>query len=234
MAHNGFTEDTLALLQRIPLLSGLESPVLERIAAFMHLRSVGRGQWVLHKGKAGDQLLFLLTGQLQVVDVTEDGREVGFNFLKPGDYFGELSVIDGLPRTASVVATENSRVAALPRAQALELFYHQPKVAEHVMNRMAHAIRVASDYRSILAIPNAFQRVYALLHKMKTLAPGGLIVIEPLPTQQAMAIMINTSRETVSRAMHTLQKKGVVEKDLKRLLIRKPDVLQRAISHLDF
>jgi CRP-like cAMP-binding protein len=234
MGRHSSSEGASALLRQIPLFEGLEPHILERTAGYLHLRNVERGQWVLRKGNSGDQLLFLLSGQLQVVDVTEAGRDVGLNFLLPGDYFGELSVIDGLPRTASVVATANSQIAALPRAQALELFYHQPLVAERVLMRMAKSIRRASDYRSILAIPNAFQRVYAFLHQMKTVAPGGLTVIERLPTQQEMAIMINTSRETVSRAMQILNQKGVVEKDLRRLIVRKPDVLKIAISNSDF
>lgn len=228
------TDGTAALLKRIPLLEGLEPAMLERTAGYLHLRHFERGQYVLRKGNQGDQLLFLLSGQLQVVDVTQDGRDVGLNFLEPGDYFGELSVIDGLPRTASVVATVHSQIAILPRAQALELFYQRPQIAERVLTRMARSIRRSSDYRSILAIPNAFQRVYALLDMMKTVAPGGLTVIERLPTQQEMAIMINTSRETVSRAMQILNQRGVVEKDLKRLIVRKPELLKSAITQLDF
>lgn len=234
MRRPALNDATTALLKRISLLEGLEPALLERIAGYLHLRYYERGQWVLRKGNPGDQLLFLLTGQLQVVDMTQDGRDVGLNFLEPGDYFGELSVIDGLPRTASVVATAYSQVAALPRAQALDLFLHHPQVAQRVLSRMARAIRKSSDYRSILAIPNAYQRVYALLDQMKTVAPGGLLVIDRLPTQQEIAIMINTSRETVSRAMQILSQRGVVEKDLKRLIVRKPEQLKSSITQLDF
>jgi CRP-like cAMP-binding protein len=234
MRRSAPSDGTAALLKRIPLLEGLQPAVLERIAGYLHLRNFERGQYVLRKGNPGDQLLFLLSGQLQVVDVTQDGRDVGLNFLEPGDYFGELSVIDGLPRTASVVATAHSQIAVLGRAHALDLFFHQPLIAERVLTRMAKAIRKASDYRSILALPNAFQRVYALLDQMKTVAPGGLTIIERLPTQQEIAIMINTSRETVSRAMQILNQKGIVEKDLKRLIVRKPDVLKKAITQQDF
>lgn len=222
-----------AALQRVPLLEGVASSVLEHLAGFMHLRWYKRGQWVLRKGQRGDQLMFLLSGQLQVVDLTKGGQEVGLNFLLPGDYFGELSVIDGLPRTASVVATLDSEVAAVPRDRALDLFHHNPQVVERLLKRMAHSIRKASDYRSILAIPNAFQRVYALLEQMSTVAPGGLVVVEPLPTQQELAIMINTSRETVSRAIQTLTRQGIVEKDIRRLIVRRPDALKQGGVQLE-
>lgn len=200
------------------------------MAACLQLRHVERGQHVLHKGSIGDHLLFLLSGRLQAVDMTEDGREIGLSFLTAGDYFGELSIIDGLPRSASVVACEPSLIALLPRTQALALIYNTPLVAERVLKRMAMSIRSASSYRTILGIPNAFQRVFALLNQFAKIAPGGLVVIEKMPTQQEIAIMVNTSRETVSRAIHILIQKGIVEKDMRRLIVRQPEALHKAVS----
>ena len=95
---------------------------------------------------------------------------------------------------------------------------------------MASSIRSAANYRTILSIPSAFQRVFALLNQFAKSAPGGLVVIEKMPTQQEIAIMVNTSRETVSRAISELIRLGVVEKDLRRLIIRKPDVLRALVE----
>ncbi len=221
----------MALIQKISLLSGVSNEILCEVGAALHIRKVERGNHVLRKGSVGDHLHFVLTGRLQVVDLTDDGREIGLNFLKSGDYFGELSIIDNLPRSASVVASEDSLIASLPRAQALTLIYHTPLVAERLIRRMASSIRTAANYRMILGIPNAFQRVYALLNQFATIAPGGLVVINKMPTQQEIAITVNTSRETVSRAIRILIQKGVVEKDRRRLIVRHPDVLQKAISN---
>ena len=218
-------------LQKIPLLANVDSETLNRVAAALQLRTVARGDHVLHKGGGGDHLLFLLAGRLQAVDMMEDGREVGLNFLAAGDYFGELSIIDGLPRSASVVALENSLIALLPRSHALALIYQNPLVAERLLKRMAANIRTAANYRTILGIPNAFQRVFALLNQFAKIAPGGLVVIEKMPTQQEISIMVNTSRETVSRAIHILIQKGVVEKDMRRLIVRQPDALRNAVAN---
>ena len=217
-------------LQKIPLLANVDTETLTQVAAALQIRSVDRGQHVLHKGGMGDHLMFLLSGRLQVVDLTEDGREIGLSFLTPGDYFGELSIIDGLPRSASVLACEISLLAFLPRAQALVLIYQNPLVAERLLKRMAATIRTAASYRTILGIPNAFQRVFALLNQFAKIAPGGLVVIEKMPTQQEIAIMVNTSRETVSRAIHILIQKGVVEKDMRRLIVRQPEALRKAVT----
>ena len=198
------------------------------VAKAMQIRTVAKGAYVLHKGSAADHLIFLLSGRLQVVDLTEDGREVGLSFLSAGDYFGELAILDDLPRSASVMACEPSLLGFLPKAQALELIYHQPMVAERVIKRLAGKVRAASNHRTILSIPNAYQRVFAMLNQFTKIAPGGLVVIEKLPTQQEIAITANTSRETVSRAIQTLVQRGVVEKDLRRLIVRIPDVLRNA------
>lgn len=217
-------------LQKIPLLANVDTETLTQVAAALQIRSVSRGQHVLHKGSMGDHLLFLLTGRLQAVDLTEDGREIGLSFLMPGDYFGELSIIDGLPRSASVVACETSLVAFLSRPQALVLIYQNPLVAERLLKRMAATIRTAANFRTILGIPNAFQRVFALLNQLAKIGPGGLVVIEKMPTQQEISIMVNTSRETVSRAIHILIQKGVVEKDMRRLIVRQPEELRKAVA----
>jgi CRP/FNR family cyclic AMP-dependent transcriptional regulator len=220
-------------VDRIPLLNGVDQETLNMVAASLQVGKFDKGAHVLHKGGAGEHLLFVLSGRLQVVDLTEDGREIGLNFLGPGDYFGELAIIDGLPRSASVVACAVSLVATLPRNQALRLIYHCPLVAERLLKRMASSIRMAANYRTILGIPNAFQRVFALLNQFAKVAPGGLVVIDNMPTQQEIAITVNTSRESVSRAIHVLIQHGVVEKDMRRLIIRQPDALRRAVSSGD-
>jgi len=225
------TKQTItAHLQNIPLLAGVNEEALKQVGAALKIQAFERGDYVLHKGSPGDHLMFLLTGRLQALDLTEDGREVGLSFLSPDDYFGELSIIDNLPRSANVVARENSLVASLPRAQALALFFHNPLVAERLLRRMASSIRNSANYRTILSIPSAFQRVFALLNQFAKVAPGGLVVIEKMPTQQEIAIMVNTSRETVSRAIQILLQKGVVEKDLRRLIVRQPDELSKAVN----
>lgn len=120
--------------------------------------------------------------------------------------------------------------ALLSRPLALELIHNNPLVAERVLKRFAASIRRASNFRMILGIPNAFQRVYALIDFLAQKGQSGLVVIERLPTQQEISIMINTSRETVSRAIHLLIQRGVVEKDMRRLIVRRPDVLREELA----
>lgn len=214
-------------LNNIPLLTGLAPAVLQQLGQAMQFRTVEKGTYVMHKGSAGEHLVFLLSGHLHVLDVTEDGREIHLATLSPGDYVGEMAVIDGQPRSASVQANETALVAFLPRAQSLQLIYTNPLVAERVMTRMAGTIRAAAANRAILSIPNAFQRVYAVLNQLAKPVPGNMVVVASMPTQQDIAAMVNTSRETVSRALQVLLQKKVVEKDMRRLIVRQPELLRK-------
>ncbi len=214
-------------LRKIPLLAGLDSEVLAGVGRELRFRTFERGAYVVHKGTVGEHLLFILSGRLKILELTEDGREVGLSFLLPGDYAGELSVIDGLKRSASLVASEPSLIGFLPRAAALGLIYTKPLVTERILKRMAAKIRLASDQRALLSIPNAFQRVFALLHQLARVNENDECVIPSVPTQQELAVMVNTARETVSRALQVLLQKGIVAKDGRSLAIRDPVALRQ-------
>lgn len=224
-------QETVAMLARLPLLTGVDEATLARISSSITWRDVKKKESAILKGSAGDHLMFLVSGRMQVLDITESGREIGLNLLVTGDYFGELAVIDDLPRSASVIAMEASVVAFLPKAQSLELFHQNALVAERVIRGLAKKLRTASIYQTILCLPNASQRVFALVQRLCTTAPGGLIVVEHAPKQQELAVMANTSRETVSRTIKVLLDRGIVQKDNHRLIVRDPAALRALSSH---
>jgi len=214
-------------LRKFPLFANLPEEELAVTTSLLRLKNFGRREIVCRKEDAADGLYLLFSGSLQAVDITEDGREIGLNLIKPGSFFGELSVIDGLPRSAHIIALQPSLVGMIPQAAAREAFYKLPATAEAMMRHLTAMVRNLSSFRALLAIPNAQQRVYALLLQLGQQMPGGLIVIQNLPKQQEVAIMINTSRETVSRAIAHLVATGVLEKDFKRLIVRDPQRLRR-------
>lgn len=214
-------------LGQIPLLADLNEDEKLRVLGELRIQRVARRDVVIQREGDGNSLLFLLSGQLQVVNVTMEGRAIGLRLLAPGDFFGEIAVISHCPRTASVVALNSSVVAFLPRATALHLFSHSPSVANKMLRHLAEKIHRDSEFRALLSIHNTSRRVYALLGILKQTKPGGLEVVENLPTHQDIAIMLNTSRETVTRALLALAQKGIVQKDLNRLIIRNAEILQK-------
>ena len=218
------------MLDRIPLLQGLDDHLLNRLASIVRVRSYQRRAYVILKGSVGDEMFFVLHGKLQVVDTSDNGREVGINMLETGDIFGELSLIDGEPRSASVIAVSESLLAFLPRGEALNLFFHNPLVAERMLRRLAQRLRDVSNYRTLVAIPSAFPRIYALLQQLAKPGQAGTLVIDNMPTHQQLAIMANASRETVTRALRSMIRQQVLVKDHRRLTIVDPEGLRLAVD----
>lgn len=219
-------------LRKIPLLSELSEEDMRRVNMEIRIRHFNRREVVLHKGGSGDALLFLLSGQLQVVDITEDGRAIGLRMLAPGDFFGEIALINESTRSASVVATSDVLVAFLPAATAMHLFSHSPSVAKQMLKHLAQKIQRDSEFRAVLSINNTARRIYTYLSLLqkKPEDGGSPAVVENLPTHQDIANMINTSRETVTRALLTLVQQGIVQKEANRLVILDSQALQKLIQ----
>ena len=203
----------ISVLQKLNLLGDLPVEVLARLSERMQERSFARREVVMKKGEPGQVLCFLIEGRLQGVDFTVDGREVGLYFVDPGDYFGELSVIDGQPRPEFVIAVARSRVATLQRDEARTLMFSTPAIAERVTTRLAQRLRVVSAQRTLVGLPNPAQRLCAQLVQLSVKVADGKTVIAFAPTHQEIAIMINASRETVTRVFQVLQARGILRRD---------------------
>lgn len=218
-------------LRKIPLFAELSEDEMLRVKAELRIREYEKRDIVLHKGGSGDGLLFLLSGQLQVIDVTEDGRAIGLRMLAPGDFFGEIALINNSTRSASVVALSKVLVAFLPAPTALHLFSHSPSVASQMLRHLAQKIQRDSEFRALLSINNTAKRIYTYLVLMQQKPPvEGAPPVVNLPTHQDIANMINTSRETVTRALASLVQQGVVQKDSHKLIIIKPEALQKLVQ----
>ncbi|MBC7500262.1 MAG: Crp/Fnr family transcriptional regulator [Herminiimonas sp.] len=217
----------IEIVSKIPMMEGLDQDTLTTVSRLMTSRSYLSHDIVMRKGEAAEHLAFLLDGKLQVVDITADGREIGLHFIMPGAYFGELSVIDGQPRSAAIISVKTSDVAFLPSAQARALIFNRPLIAQRMLTHFSQVLRASSHQRTLLSIPNAFQRVFAQLQLFVRVTNEGT-VIEGLPKQHEIAIMVNTSRETVSRALHTLLKLNILVKKGSVLIVSNPEMLRNA------
>ena len=195
---------SLQLLAQFPLLQPLSRDALEPLSAKMTLRSFARRAMVLSKDNAMQELGFLVDGRLQGLDFTVDGRSVGLYFVDPGDYFGELSVVDGKPGSEFVVAAARSTVAFLEARAAHELIAMNPELARSVMGRLAGRVRAVMAQRMLLSLANPFQRLCVQLLQLSQDTAAGPTTVDPVPTHQELAIMINASRETVTRAFQLL------------------------------
>lgn len=218
----------IPILQGLRLFESLPVGRVAELAQVMGERRVERREVVIKRGDSNAGLGFLIEGRLQTVDFTLDGREVGIDFIEEGDFFGELSVIDGQPAPEYVIAVAPSRVTLLDRNRAREVMFSTPAASASVAARLAQRMRRAARQRAVLALPSSFQRVCAQLLLLGQADPAGRTVIVLPPTHQEIAIMVNTSRETVTRTLQFLQMRKVVARTGSELVVLATDVLRQA------
>lgn len=211
-------------LLRFPLLRDLPAETLEELSRQMSMRTLVRRSVVMQKDLPDQGLGFLLEGRLQGVDFTLDGREVGLYFVNPGDYFGELAVADKQALPEFVMALTKSEILLLPQDRARHLLFSTPAIAKQVVVRLAERVRTGTAQRNLLSLPNPMHRLCAQLLMMGEAPPHE---IGNAPTHQELAIMINTSRETVTRAFQLLQTRKVLLRDGDRIVLTQMDFLRR-------
>jgi CRP/FNR family transcriptional regulator, cyclic AMP receptor protein len=219
------------ILQQFPLLATLPKVTLAELSKTSELKSFNKREIVFSKGSQPQHLMFLFEGRLQGVDFTMDGKEVGCYFADPGDFFGELGVLDNQAHPETVIALVKSVVVFVPRHIIRPLMTTMPAMAESLTLKLAHKLRQAAEQRRIIGLANPLQKVCAQLWVMSQVKANNspTAKIAMMPTHQELAIMINASRETVTRVFQLLQTKALVERQGNDLLILNVQVLQ-AIS----
>lgn len=193
--------------------------MLSSLAAACSVREYGPGELVVgHNDTTGD-VFFPLNGKLQVNLYSADGQRVGFHELTPGVMFGEISAVDGLPRSVSVEAATRCSVALLPRRRFQMLMETSPGFAWAVARQLAaHARRLTTRVFefSTMAVR---QRLRAELLRIAQPGAGDEAVIDPMPTHAELASRISTHREAVSREMAWLDGQGLLVRRGKGFLI---------------
>ncbi len=222
--------DITIRLRNIPLLKGLTNDDMALVKNQLVIQRYGRRDAIIQKGAGNDSLLLLLSGNIQVIDLTEQGSITGLSLLSPGNFFGEVALINNTVHTSSVVALNDVLIAFLPSAIALHLFSHSPSVAHQIQYHLAQKVRRDQQFRNLLSISNTSKRIFSYLVLMKKKNAEKQESVENLPTHQEIANMINTSRETVTRTLLLLVQQGIIKKDAHRLIITNPEALKKLVN----
>ncbi|MBL0938048.1 MAG: Crp/Fnr family transcriptional regulator [Gemmatimonadaceae bacterium] len=195
-------------LATVPLFRELDRQALRGFAEVTREQRVAKGALVVTEGDAGDALYVVRSGEVKVALPGDEGREVILGILNVGDHFGELSLIDGRPRSAHVVATQASTLIVLRRADFRRQVEQNPQVAWGLMVELSRRLRQADGTIGSLVLLDVPGRVAKVLLDHAT--PGEPASLVKQLTHQTMAHMIGASRETVSRAMAEFQEKGLI------------------------
>lgn len=206
---------SLVVLRNVPLFSGLTEAELEKLSRVSVRKRVERGAFIVRAAESTDSLYSLLTGRAKVTNTDEEGREIILAWLGPGEFFGEMGLIDGSPRSANVVASETCELLVLCKDDFQRCMQDNFQVAQKLMQILVRRLREADRKIESLALLDVYGRVARLLLELSVEESGRRIVKKKI-SKQDMARMIGASREMVSKVMRDLELSGYIatENDL--------------------
>lgn len=213
-------------------LSACGTEGYETLAARWAVAEYPIGATVLSESEAGGDVFFVLEGLARAAVFTDHGREVFCTDLPSGEAFGIFAAIDGQPRSATVFAKAPSRIARLPAARFREVLYGNPRVCEAFMRYLVDRIRELSSRMAEATTLSAEQRLCAQLLRMCTRTGDDTGRIEKLATQQELATVISSQRESVGREMSKLKDQGLIERKGRSLDIRSLRALEAKLHDL--
>lgn len=209
-------------LRRASLFSHLDDETLKGLLRKMSVKRWHGGAIIVGENEPGEAFYLLVSGRAQVVLFGENGREMTLAVLQPGDSFGERSLLAQKPRTTNVLAMEDCVILVLERTAFCEHLKQHPDTMLRMLNAMAERSRRADELIGSLALQDVASRLARKLVDLAgqcgEAAPGG-ILIKKRPTQQDLANMVGTCRETVSRTLSAMARQGLVVSRGRSLLL---------------
>jgi CRP-like cAMP-binding protein len=201
----------LELIRRVPLFSMLTAAQGDSVAAAVVKRRFKRGEAIVEQGKQSNALSIILTGRARVIATDARGREVILATMRPGDYVGEMSLIDNEPHSATVMAEIQTDVLILGRLEFARCLPENSSMAYAVMKGLVQRLRQADRKIESLALMDVYGRVARALLEFSAEDQEGNAVIRDKVSRQDLAKMVGASREMVSRVMKDLEERGFIE-----------------------
>ncbi|RJP68393.1 MAG: Crp/Fnr family transcriptional regulator [Ignavibacteriales bacterium] len=216
------SNNSVDFLLDVPIFADLDQPTLDKIAGLGKTKSYEKDETILIEEDAGSALFVIIKGKVKVARQSSDGREVILTILSESDFFGEMAILDGLNRSATVVAIENSELFIIQRMDFINLLKEHPEISISLLQELTSRLRAADMKIKALSLKDAEGKVATVILQIADdvgKIKHGIVEIEKLPLQQDLANMAGTSRETISRTLHSFAKKGLIELDGSRLRI---------------
>jgi len=230
-AGAGSMEGVKALLGRLPLFAGLPPNALDEAVHHIRIRTYGRGTIIFHKDDPGSLLYVILKGAVSIALPSSDGKDMVLAILCAGDFFGELSLLDGEPRNATASALEeDTQTLILPREDFLELVRREPQIGIHVMELLCRRLREADSLAqdsALLDLPGRLARRILELMERHGQRDGAAMRIGLRLTQTDLASLVGATRVATNRQLQRLQQQGVLQWQSQHITVLKPAALQK-------
>ena len=225
--------ENVRFLRQVTLFSGLPPAGVARAAAAARERVYRKGSSIFFEGDPGEAMFIIKEGAVKIYKLSPDGKEKTLAIISRGDCFGEMSLLDGLPRSAAAQALEDSRLLMLPREDFLELVASDPGVALKIIQVLAARLRAADQQIEYLAFGDARGRVASTLldlgRKHAMPGPNGYTIDIRL-THQELANLSGVTRETASRILSEFEEDGLIRIQEKSIVILSEEGLRSVAS----
>jgi CRP/FNR family cyclic AMP-dependent transcriptional regulator len=219
-------------LAAVPLFAGLDEDGLASLMRGMRVRRFRRGETVFHVGDPGDALFIVMSGSIKITLPADSGDEAILATLRPGDFFGELALLDGAPRSATAIANEATETYVLPRDRFRELVATEPVMREALLATMAAEVRRLTHHVEELHFLDITGRLASRLARLAgetgaTQLPDGSIRLAGPLTQGDLAAMIGCTRQSVNKLLGMFTDDGLIQLERDRIIVRDLDGLLR-------
>jgi len=221
------------LLKNIPLFSSLKEEELKAIQKVALTKKFPKNKIILLEDEEGDTLFIILIGKVKVSSFSEKGKEIIYSILGEGDFFGDMSLLDGKPRSASVIAIEDTEMQLIRRADFYNLLEQYPSIAMKMLEGLASRIRKTDNLVGSLALLDVAGRVAGILLQLadeRGIKFRNQVIIKARPTHHELANMICTTRETVTRVLKQLELKHYIHMSGKDITILDVELFRKELS----
>ncbi len=218
------------LLQGIPFLAGLSGAEQKSLAASLRRRRFRRHEVLFHKDDPGNSLYILISGSVKVCLRSEDGREVILTLLGPGDYVGELALIDGAPRSADALAIDPTETLMLPREAFLSFLEGNAAACLRLLTALVtqYVRRLTDTVQDavFLDVPGRLSRVLLQLMRSPDGAAAGVGTAITI-TQADLAAMVGATRESTNKWLGYFERQGWLTRGRGSILVQDPAALEK-------
>ncbi len=223
----------MALLKGISLFADLSPEQLSPLVGVLERRTYRKGQVILRQGEEGDSLFVVVSGRVRIYTLSLDGHELSVWICDSGDFFGEMALLNGEPRSASAEAMEPTELLVLHRRAFHSHLLSNPAAALRIIETLSERLRRVTESAEALMSLNVHQRIarrlLELVDRYGVEQPDGVLIDLDL-SQEAFASLVGTTRESANRALSHLREQGIVQIDRVRIRVLHPERLEE-ISH---
>ena len=215
-------------------MSDLSPEDLAEVEDVCRYKTFAAGTQIIDRHSETRDIFFVVRGRVRVVNFSLSGREVTLDDVSAGGHFGELATIDGEPRSAAVMAIEDSLVVALPYRHFLDVVQRHPSIALKLMTRLARIVRASTERIMDLSTLAANNRVQAEILRQAREHAGdeNTASITPIPLHSEIASRVSTTRETVARVLNDLARQGILERTKEALVVHDVERLSDMVEEV--